>query len=70
MVNRRFIDLNSKFIEIGLPPCLGKEPHDEFWQTIFAQLMDFIPPLTSFVVAWNATTAITKSKVFPVGISF
>jgi hypothetical protein len=35
MVNRRFIDLNSKFIEIGGSPLLGKEPRDEFWQNDF-----------------------------------
>src|SRR6185369_5912285 len=35
MVNRRFIDLNSKFIEIGVPRPFGKEPHDEFWQNDF-----------------------------------
>ena len=43
MVNRRFIDLNSKFIEIGLPPPFGKEPHDEFWQNDFRSTDGFHP---------------------------
>ena len=43
MVNRRFIDLNSKFIEIGVPPPFGKEPYDEFWQNDFRSTDGFHP---------------------------
>ena len=38
-------------------------------KTIFTQMMDFLPN-TSFASAWNDTTAITRSNVSPVGISF
>jgi hypothetical protein len=31
MVTGRFIDLDSEFIEIGVP-TFGKKPQDEFWQ--------------------------------------
>src|SRR5574341_1450555 len=35
MTNRRFIDLNSKFIEAEGSPPFCKEPSDEFWQNDF-----------------------------------
>src|SRR5690242_2968642 len=43
MPNSRFIDLNSKLIEIGGSPSFGKEPHNEFWQNDFRSTDGFHP---------------------------
>src|SRR5436853_3337842 len=39
----RGIDLNSKPVQSMLPQFLRQRRADEFWQIIFAQLMDFLP---------------------------